>query len=560
MTRQIAKISADEQACLGEREALLGEWNILWEASGLTPLAPAEMLDWLAKRDEVIEIADRRRENEDRVERLMGQETETKKLLLEAMVKLGAERDALAGKPLAVLVEEAAELDKKLTERTTKRQTLVQRIEDTRRAAEKSERGATLARQAVKTWREQWTSAVRNIGLAPEAPVDVVRVSLNIIEEIGSLTGKIREIQTERVDTMQRDIDMFRARTDAVIVTVSPELSGEDPAKAVLELKSRLDVARDARTKKETLMAELARRNEELSTTTEERDVAVARAKPLFEVAEVADWTALKEVIARVEHLRKLEEELGETTTTLGRGGDGKSLGDLQEECEGADPDRLKGELDALSRQIPEVNERLQDISARKQQAERELDTISGSADAATAAADRQQALAQMREATERYLQVKTAAMLLRWAIERYRQEKQAPLLKRAGRLFRTLTLDEFDGLSVDYDENDQAQLAGIRSNGVHVPVDGLSDGTIDQLYFALRVAAVEEYLENRPPLPFIADDLFINYDDKRAAAGFRVLAEFAQHTQVLFFTHHKHLLSIAKSALQDSSSAVIYL
>ncbi|MCP5119142.1 MAG: hypothetical protein GY953_50725, partial [bacterium] len=277
------------------------------------------MLDWLAQRDKVIEIADRRRENEDRVERLMGQETEAKKLLLEAMVKLGAERDALAGKPLAVLVEEAAALDKKLTERTTKRQALVQRIEDARRAAEKSERDATLARQAVETWREQWTSAVRNIGLALEAPVDVVRVSLDIIEEIGSLTRKIREIQTERVDTMQRDIDMFRARTDAVIAAVSPELSGEDPAKAVLELKSRLDVARDARTKKDTLAAELARRNEELSTTTEERDAAVARAKPLLEVAAVADWTALKEVIARVEHLRKLEEELGETTSTLGR-------------------------------------------------------------------------------------------------------------------------------------------------------------------------------------------------------------------------------------------------
>jgi uncharacterized protein YhaN len=50
--------------------------------------------------------------------------------------------------------------------------------------------------------------------------------------------------------------------------------------------------------------------------------------------------------------------------------------------------------------------------------------------------------------------------------------------------------------------------------------------------------------------MPFIADDLFINFDDKRAAAGFRVLGELAKKTQVLFFTHHEHLLEVARKAL----------
>ncbi len=48
----------------------------------------------------------------------------------------------------------------------------------------------------------------------------------------------------------------------------------------------------------------------------------------------------------------------------------------------------------------------------------------------------------------------------------------------------------------------------------------------MDQLYLALRVAAIEDYLDHAEPMPFIADDLFINFDDKRAAAGFRVLSE----------------------------------
>ena len=39
--------------------------------------------------------------------------------------------------------------------------------------------------------------------------------------------------------------------------------------------------------------------------------------------------------------------------------------------------------------------------------------------------------------------------------------------------------------------------------------------------------------------LPFLADDLFVNFDDERSEAGVRVLAELAKSTQVLFFTHH---------------------
>ena len=50
--------------------------------------------------------------------------------------------------------------------------------------------------------------------------------------------------------------------------------------------------------------------------------------------------------------------------------------------------------------------------------------------------------------------------------------------------------------------------------------------------------------------LPFLADDLFVNFDDERSEAGFRVLAELAKFTQVLFFTHHPHLVQIAKSVV----------
>lgn len=38
-----------------------------------------------------------------------------------------------------------------------------------------------------------------------------------------------------------------------------------------------------------------------------------------------------------------------------------------------------------------------------------------------------------------------------------------------------------------------------------------------------------------------------MNFDDECAEAGFRVLAEVAKSTEVLFFTHHQHLARIVK-------------
>ncbi|TVV74445.1 ATP-binding protein [Sphingomonas solaris] len=77
-----------------------------------------------------------------------------------------------------------------------------------------------------------------------------------------------------------------------------------------------------------------------------------------------------------------------------------------------------------------------------------------------------------------------------------------------------------------------------------------MSEGTTDQLFLALRLAAVEQSVEAGVRLPFQADDLFVNFDDARAEAGFRVLANLARSTQELFFTHHPHLATIAATVV----------
>ena len=60
------------------------------------------------------------------------------------------------------------------------------------------------------------------------------------------------------------------------------------------------------------------------------------------------------------------------------------------------------------------------------------------------------------------------------------------------------------------------------------------SDGTLDQLYLALRLAVAEELT---PKAPLVLDDVLVRFDDKRMAAAVNVLQDMAKERQIILFS-----------------------
>jgi uncharacterized protein YhaN len=85
------------------------------------------------------------------------------------------------------------------------------------------------------------------------------------------------------------------------------------------------------------------------------------------------------------------------------------------------------------------------------------------------------------------------------------------------------MTCRAFDSLEADVDD-DRPILVGVRPDGQRVPTHGMSDGTVDQLFLALRLAAVEASCATGEPMPFVVDDILIQFDDERSAAALEVL------------------------------------
>jgi chromosome segregation protein len=141
------------------------------------------------------------------------------------------------------------------------------------------------------------------------------------------------------------------------------------------------------------------------------------------------------------------------------------------------------------------------------------------------------------------------AKAMVERALERYRAENQHPLVSRGGQIFAALAGtgdDPIVRLDVAYRDGADPALVGVRRDGSECPVAGMSEGTRDQLFLSLRIAAVEQHAAANEPIPFIADDLFVTSDEARVARGLAALAELGRSTQVLLFTHHEHVAAAA--------------
>lgn len=111
-------------------------------------------------------------------------------------------------------------------------------------------------------------------------------------------------------------------------------------------------------------------------------------------------------------------------------------------------------------------------------------------------------------------------------------QRRFAPRIAHAAQsLFGKLTGGRYDRLQLQQDLSVNAAAAG--ENVLH-GAQWRSEGTIDQLYFALRLAVARELT---PEAPLILDDALVRFDDVRHAAAMEILKEEAEQKQIILFT-----------------------
>ena len=133
----------------------------------------------------------------------------------------------------------------------------------------------------------------------------------------------------------------------------------------------------------------------------------------------------------------------------------------------------------------------------------------------------------------ERYAALTIAQDTLAEARQELQRRFAPRISRRAQELLHAMTGGRYVRLTLGQDFSLQA---GAEMEDVLHDAWWRSDGTIDQLYLALRLAVAEELT---PHAPVILDDALVRFDDTRAKAALDILKQEAGQRQILLFTCH---------------------
>lgn len=534
-------------------------WAALVDEAGVPGMALGDMPDWLGKRDAAL-AADavlRQRESELNTEQhAYGQATQALATALKAeSINVAGMADA---NDLPTLVATASAHVQGMDAARLQQVSVAQQIAQAETTLRTLKARAEHADTAFEAWQQQWQQALNDAGLQQASGSQAeAEEAVGLAALVADKLSRAEAIRRTRIDTMLHDLqrldDTARQLAGALGEEAVSDADGADLARVLMR---RLRTAQEAfkaadRADRAIAVAQQQKRDAALAIADAE-----ARIKPLLALAGTRDVAQALPLAERSDKRRALQQVVAEAAEAVTRGSDGLPRDAIEAEVAEHVLAEVESVLEQAKRDVAEISGQLQTLYQFRVTAEQAFSLINGQADAATAEARRQEALAEMEEVAEQYLEAATAARLLRWAIDRYRDQQQGPMLQRAGEVFSGLTLGQFVRLGVDYEVQPPALVAR-RQNERRVEVAGLSEGTRDQLFLALRIAALELHLTHARSLPFIADDLFINFDDARSRAGLEALRSLSRHTQVLFLTHHEHLLPLAHEVFGSELNVV---
>jgi len=547
LQQSLAGVDAALDKALVMHSELQDEWQKIWAPADITPQTPKEMRGWLSEiamlRGKLADL----RSKKVQADVLATQLAAIRSGLLTALDDAGFSPDA--NDSLVRLIKTARSHINSQRELEAGIASADKMLINLKAELEESASAQSDLTDALSRWQAGWEKSVKKIGLDADASPTA---ALAVIESVREARSKISEADVlgKRIAGIDRDASEFTARVGDLVDALAPDLKPESQVRAAELLNSRLTTARKNESKQLGLLAQLESAEKEQAEAQRRIFECETLIEALCNDAHCTGAEALAETEKRAQKRNALTRDLKDIEQQLRNVSAGATVDAFIAEAASMDADSIVPELQALGDEMEGLEKDRSELEQNIGALKNALEQMDGRSAAAMHAERTERLLAGLELDVETYARLKIASVILSRTVEQYREKHQGPLISRASELFARMTLGNFSRLRADYDDKGNPVLVGIRAeSGVRVSVDGMSDGTADQLYLALRLASLEQYLENNEPLPFVVDDILLRFDDERALATLAVLSGLSEKTQVLFFTHHQHLVALAENS-----------
>lgn len=201
------------------------------------------------------------------------------------------------------------------------------------------------------------------------------------------------------------------------------------------------------------------------------------------------------------------------------------------------DPNKLTENKEQIEKQISQKQAQINDLHAENAKLENQMHVLANSDKYFAEKQKLTDLETSLSENVKEYLANLLTSNWIARGLDLASNERFPKMLEDAKKYFNLLTGGRYVDIQLD------KKLKVKREDGKKFDVEYLSRGTSEQLYFALKLAFVEQ-VADKIALPILIDDAFVNFDAQRTNYIVKLLEELAKKTQVLIFTARQDLVS----------------
>ena len=420
-------------------------------------------------------------------------------------------------------------------------------VDERKRGVDARERRVQKAKETEQEWNESWAELCTGCWLGKERSiptVSTVREILKALDELGSLIEK-RSNLADRIKKMESDQRRFVTEIGSLAKAFDMEITLA-PLDLATQITRALEKARAAKVAREVASARLMAAKAREKAIAGHKEIHDHRKAEMIKHFKVDSLDEVNSKLRELEKRRDLQEQAAATEQEILVALHVPSIGVAEETLDKMDRSGVETEIAQLEGRFEDQDKRSHELFSDHSKASDRLEAVGGDDAVARIEERRQTTLLEIEERAKRYLRLRLGVAAAEQALRIYRDKHRSSMMARASEAFKIISRDAYKGLTTQPSKDCEVLVAVGANNGSQVASD-LSKGTRFQLYLALRVAGYKEFVQSRPPVPFIADDIMETFDDFRAEEAFKLFAEMANVGQVVYLTHHRHLCEIAR-------------
>ena len=363
------------------------------------------------------------------------------------------------------------------------------------------------------------------------------KYGIDVSVKVDSLLAPYRDLAINRRDLEKAQAELAQKEKQAADLARQLGLDGSDLT-AVSQQLGRLEEQVEAESAALRASQEVKAANlnyqKQISALTEQL-------LAIYQTAGVENLAAYQALAQKLQEQKALSAQITALKNNLG-----DQLAAFEEN--GLDASKLLGQKQELEK---ELADKQRAVSARQQEMANLLAEEKRYASSSQVAEDKQM-LAEIADSFRRdsqdYLASLLAGEVIGRTLDLASNDRFPKMLKLAQDYLEILTGGRYREILLPAKLSKKTPLKVVRKDKKKIPLDYLSRGTQEQLYFALKLAFVMQ-IKDKIDLPVLIDDSFVNFDGPRTGYIVAMLKKMSEDKQILVFTAREDLAEAVSAA-----------